>query len=333
MRQKATLEQIANQVGTSKITVSRALKGQSGVSDALRQQIWQIATSLGYEHQRLKQNGKKMQVAFLTPKRFYLATDSFYHVIYYHLNTLCNEQNFILSLYILEKDDEELGILPEGVKDSDGIIVGGEVSKMVLQAVSTTAKPYVVVDYDPLDNYSDCIIIDNFRIGAVLTEYLFQRGYNQIGFVGSCAQSSNVADRIMGYRKVLYTKKLPIHEDWIIDNYDKSTDNYMLNIKIPDSIPDAFICQCDRAAYYFMEQLKIQGIVIPDQVAIVSIDNTDLAASTTPSLTSMNIDKQLFAKEALKLLLEQRQGRTIVKRKYLNVELIERDSAPNKKQI
>lgn len=328
MKRKATLDQIAKQVGTSKITVSRALKGQSGVSESLRQQIWQVATSLGYEHQRLRSNGKKMHVAFLTPKRFYLATDSFYHVIYYHLNTLCIEQNIVLSLYILEKDDEELGNLPEGIGDSDGIIVGGEVSKMILQAVSTTAKPYVVVDYDPLDNHSDCIIVDNFRVGAVLTEYLYQKGYERIGFVGSYTLSSNVADRIMGYRKVLHTKNLPIHEEWIVDNYDKSTDNYILDSILPTTMPDAFICQCDRAAYYFMEQLKSKGIAIPDQVAIVSIDNTDLAAATIPTLTSMNIDKQLFAKEALKLLIEQRHGRTTVKRKYLNAQLIERDSTP-----
>lgn len=333
MKQKATLDQIAKQLGTSKITVSRALKGQSGVSDSLRQQIWQVASNLGYEHQRLKSNGKKMQVAFLTPKRFYLATDSFYHVIYYHLHTLCNEQNIILSLYILEKDDEELGNLPEGIENSDGIIVGGEVSKKILQAISVTAKPYVVLDYDPLDNHSDCIIVDNFRVGVVLTEYLFQRGYDRIGFVGSYALSSNVADRIMGYRKVLQTKNLPIQEDWIVDNYDKSTDNYILNSKLPDNMPDAFICQCDRAAYYFMEQLKSKGILVPDQIAIVSIDNTDLAASTIPALTSMNIDKQLFAKEALKLLIEQRQGRTKVKRKYLNAELIERDSTLKNKRV
>lgn len=326
MKRKATLDQIAKQVGTSKITVSRALKGQSGVSDSLRQQIWQVASSLGYEHQRLRSNGKKLQIAFLTPKRFYLATDSFYHVIYYHLNTLCIEQNIVLSLHILEREDERVGSLPEGVEESDGIIIGGEVTKKILQAVYETAKPYVVVDYDPLDNHSDCIVVDNFRVGAVLTDYLYQKGYERIGFVGSYALSSNVADRIMGYQKILHTKSLPFHEEWIVDNYDKSTDNYILDSILPDTLPDAFICQCDRAAYYFMEQLKGKGIVIPDQVAIVSIDNTSLAASTIPPLTSMNIDKQLFAKEALKLLMEQRQGRTSVKRKYLHTELIERDS-------
>ncbi|HHX11357.1 MAG TPA: LacI family transcriptional regulator, partial [Clostridiales bacterium] len=132
MKPKVTLEQIAKHVGTSKISVSRALKGQTGVSDSLRQEIWQVASSLGYQHQRLRSNGKKIQIAFLTPKRFYLATDSFYHVIYYHLNALCNEQNMVLSLYILEKEDEERGNLPDGIANCDGIIVGGEVSKQIL---------------------------------------------------------------------------------------------------------------------------------------------------------------------------------------------------------
>ncbi|WP_320129716.1 LacI family DNA-binding transcriptional regulator [uncultured Sphaerochaeta sp.] len=332
MGKKATLEQIAQQVGTSKITVSRALKGQSGVGDDLRQQIWQVASSLGYEHQRLRSNGRKLHIAFLVPKRFYLITDSFYHVIYYHLNILCNEQDLDLSLFIMEKDDEEQGRLVDGIEACDGIIVGGEVSRMAMQAVTKTARPYVVVDYDPMDDHSDCVIIDNYRIGAVLAEYLYQRGYGRIGFVGSLTQSSNIADRILGYRKILYTKHLTLQDEWLVDNYDKDTDNYLLDIRLPDPLPEAFICQCDRAAYYFMERLKSRGVQIPSQVAIVSIDNTEMAASTTPSLTSMSIDKRLFAIEALTLLQERRQGRTQVKRIYLDAQLVERDSAPKKER-
>jgi LacI family transcriptional regulator len=269
-----------------------------------------------------------MHVAFISPKRFYLVTDSFYHVIYYHLNTICGERNIKLSLFILERKDEEAGRLPDGLEHCDGIVVGGEVSHAVLSAIGNTGIPHVVVDYDPMDGHSDCVIIDNYRIGTILTEYLVQRGYNRIGFVGSYWQSSNIADRIFGYRKVLYYHHLPMDETWLVDNYDKETDNYLLDVRLPPDLPEAFICQCDRAAYYFMEKLKSEGIAVPERVALVSIDNTDLAASTTPPLTSMNLDKRLFADEALHLLDERLQGRTTVRRVYLETTLTERSSAP-----
>ena len=162
MVKKTTLDQIAQRMGTSKITVSRALKGQNGVSPELRQQILQISKEMGYEQRRLR-NTKKRRIAFLTPKRFYLVTDSFYHVIYYHLNNLCNEQNTDFSLFILEKEAENHGILPEGINSCDAIVIGGEVSAAIMNATAVLKKPYVVVDYDPMDDFSDCVVIDNYR--------------------------------------------------------------------------------------------------------------------------------------------------------------------------
>ncbi|MCH3916785.1 MAG: LacI family DNA-binding transcriptional regulator [Spirochaetia bacterium] len=330
MGKKTTLQQIAQKVGTSKITVSRALKGQEGVGDTLRKQIRQVASDLGYEQKRLHTGGHQIRVAFLTPKRFYLFTDSFYHVIYYHLNTICNEREMKLDLFIMEKEDEEKGSLPDGLDHYDGIIVGGEISRTIMNAINGISIPHVVVDYDPMDDHSDCVSIDNFRIGTILAEYLVRRGYRKIGFVGSYLQSSNIADRILGYRKVQYYHHLPNDESWLIDNYDKDTDNYLIDIPLPKELPEVFICHCDRAAYYFMERLKSLGISIPGQVAIVSIDNTELAASTKPPLTSMNIDKRLFASEALRLLEERIEGRNELKRIYLDTQLIERDSAPRR---
>jgi LacI family transcriptional regulator len=328
MKKRITIEQIAKKVGTSKITVSRALKGQDGVGIELRKKIIQVASDLGYEKNRLHTTGQK-QVAFLVPKRFFLLTDSFYHVIFYYLNTLCNDDSKI-SLFILEKDKEDKGLLPIVEEDFDGIIVGGEVSPKIIDAINQKSIPYVVIDNDSLDNFSDCVYIDNFRIGIELTDYLVKRGYKKIGFVGSCFQTSNITDRFLGYQKIQYYYHLPMKNSWIIDNYNDKTDSYLMDISLPEDLPEDFICQCDRAAYYFMESLKSQGIDVPNQVALVSIDNTELASSTEPKLTCVNIDKSLFAAEALRLLNERIEGRCERSRVCLDSKLIERDSAPCK---
>lgn len=330
MEKRTTIEQIAKKVGTSKITVSRALKGQDGVGTDLRNHIIQVATELGYEKKRLHPTGQR-QIAFLVPKRFFLLTDSFYHVIYYYINTLCNESDSKLALYILERHDEENGTLPADIDNYDGIIIGGEISPKAIDNIKKKSIPYVVIDDDSLDSTSDCIYMDNYKIGIKLTDYLVKRGYKKIGFVGSHAQTSNITDRYLGYKKIQYYYNLPMDDSWIIDNYNSKTANYVMDITLPNDLPEAFICQCDRAAYYFMESLKSQGIEVPKQVALVSIDNTELAGSTEPKLTSVNIDKNLFASEALRLLNERIDGRVEMKRVCLDSKLVERDSAPIKK--
>ena len=330
MEKRTTIEQIAKKVGTSKITVSRALKGQEGVGIDLRNHIIKTASDLGYEKKRLHSSGQK-QIAFLIPKRFFLSTDSFYHVIYYYLNTLCAESDSKLALFILEREKEDKGILPIEADNYDGIIVGGEVCPTIIDTINKKNTPYVIIENNSLDNVSDCIFMNNFRIGIELTDYLVKRGYKKIGFVGSYFQTSNITDRFLGYKKIQYYYQLPMDDSWIIDNYNNRTNSYIMDISLPEDLPEAFICQCDRAAYYFMESLRSHGIKVPDQVALVSIDNTELASSTEPPLTSVNIDKSLFASEALRLLNERIDGRTITERVCLDSKLIERNSAPIKK--
>lgn len=330
--QKATLDQIAARTGVTKITVSRALKGQSGVGEGLRKKIIQVAAELGYEYGRLRESPRTLRMAFVTPKRFFLSTDSFYHAIYYHLNALCHGARIDLSVFVIEREDEVAGRLPDRIDSADGLFLGGELGRPFLQALRGLAIPSVTIDYDDIEFPSDCVIIDNFRMGALAAEYLVKKGYGTIGFVGTSGHSSNIADRILGYRKVLERQGLPFHETWVVDNYDRASDNYVVQITLPDPLPEAFLCHCDRAAFYFIESLRSRGVAVPAQVAVVSFDNTELAAGTNPPLTSVEISKKDFAEAAFRLVLDRldNPGRP-VQRVYLDTAVVERDSVPDRK--
>lgn len=328
---KATLEQIAQRTGVSKITVSRALKGQSGVGDELRKKILQAASEVGYNSNRLRDSPRTLRMAFVTPKRFFLATDSFYHSIYYHLNALCHEAFVDLSVFVVEREEELRGALPARLEGVDALFLGGELARPFLDAVRKLGKPTVTIDYDDIDYPGDCVIIDNFRMGAQATEYLIKRGYTKLGFVGTRRHSSNIADRIMGYRKILDRDNLPFEDRWLVDNYDPVSDTYVMKVDLPEPLPEAFVCHCDRAAFYFMESLKSRGILVPDQVAVISFDNTELAGATNPALTSVDISKKDFADTAFRLVQERLdQPSRPAQRIYLNTSIIERASAPQR---
>jgi LacI family transcriptional regulator len=328
---KVTLARIAEQLGVSKITVSRALKGQPGVSETLRRETRGLAFELGFKYERLRSPRKgKGRFIFLVSKRFYLANDVFYHEIYYHLNSLCLTGNFELSVWILEKDVESRRLLPEDAGSADGIFIGGEVSEAVMREISTLHLPCVAIDFNIISGSISCVIIDNYLVGVIAAEYLYRQGYRKIGFIGSSSRTSSAFDRIHGFMKVMEQKKLQFRNDWFINNFDEQNDTYILNVPLPDELPEAFICYNDDTAYYFIEKLKSSGYRVPEDTAILSIDNTGLAASCTPPLTSINIDRRGFAKEALGLMMERLKGNTTVQRMYLNIDIVERDSVPVK---
>jgi LacI family transcriptional regulator len=328
---KITLAKIAEQLGVSKITVSRALKGQPGVSETLRREARSLASELGFKYERLRPlRERKGRFIFLVPKRFYLANDVFYHEIYYHLNLLCLTGNFELSVRILEKEAEFRGVLPEDAGSADGIFIGGEVSEAVVREISALHLPCVAIDFNVISGLMNCVIIDNYLVGVIAAEYLFKRGYRKIGFIGSYTRTSSASDRIHGFMKVVEQKKLYFQNDWLINNFDEQTDTYTLGVSLPGDLPEAFICYNDDTAYYFIEKLKSSGFRVPEDVAILSVDNTGLAASCTPPLTSINIDRCCFAKEALELMTEQLKGAASVRRVYLSPAVVERSSTPGK---
>jgi LacI family transcriptional regulator len=328
---RVTLAEIAGRLGVSTITVSRALKGQPGIGEGLRKEIRDLAAELGYQYERLHQGkDRKGRFVFIVPKRFFLAIDTFYHDIYYHLNALCMTAGRELAVAILEKDAELQGALPEGLSLAEGIFIGGEIADCALQAVVALGVPCVAVDFNVINGSVSCVTIDNYMVGVAAAEYLYKRGYRKIGFIGSFGRTTSATDRIHGFLRMVRQNELYFRDDWIIDNYDITTETYVMDRPLPDEMPEALISYNDRTSYYFIERLKNAGYRVPGDVAILSIDNTSLAASCTPALTCINISRRRFAGEALRLMMERLKGNTAVQRVYLNIDIVERDSVPAK---
>ena len=91
-------------------------------------------------------------------------------------------------------------------------------------------------------------------------------------------------------------------------------------------MPTAFVCHCDMAAHYLLATLNQHGYQCPEDVSIMSFDNTRLAETCCPALTSVDIDPRAFARLALDLLTDEKVRKTTT-RFYLPAALVERDSA------
>lgn len=329
MRNRTTLQDIAESLGITKVTVSRALKGQAGVGEALRREVEKKAEELGYSRSALHETDRTLNLAFITPKRFFLKTDHFYTDIYYILHRLCDQKKYRISLQIISPGMEDRLELPNNLMDTslNGLFVGGELSKKYLGKINALKLPTVIIDhYSPFSEFSH-VTVDNFYLGYKAALYLIERGHRNLGFVGQQDISSNVTDRILGIQKALTENDIGFREEWIIESHDPRTGLYSMDLHLPEELPTAFICHCDRAAYFLMETLKRRGLSVPDDISVLSFDDTEIAQETTPPLTSIRIDRRLFAEKGFELMEgmsedpQRDRGRV-----YLEAELVERDS-------
>lgn len=328
---KTTMQDIADHLNISKVSVSKALNGKEGISNELRRTIINTAQEMGYE--RLPTEAIN-RFAFVVSKHFFLETDAFYSEMYYRFSYQCLEMGCSATLVIVSNGDEENLRLPAllQMEEFSGIAVAGEMSDDFLRLLDKPGRPMVLMDFESRAVDANALLTDNYHWSSRITQKLVDLGHRKIGFVGQPGATNSITDRYFGYRRTLLNNGLPFQEDWVLVNNDLPTGLYTSNITLPADMPTAFVCHCDMAAHYLLATLNEHGYQCPEDVSIISFDNTRLAETCCPALTSVGIDTRAFARQALELLFNP-ELRNASNRLYLPATLVERKSVGPAKEV
>lgn len=107
LKKAVTLIDIAKACDTSNVTVSKALAGKSGVSDALREKIKQVADEMGYVGVKSTQNRGGNTIGVLIPSKFINPNGSFYWALYNAIVTRLKKENMFCIMENLDQEDED----------------------------------------------------------------------------------------------------------------------------------------------------------------------------------------------------------------------------------
>lgn len=328
---KTTMQDIADHLNISKVSVSKALNSKEGISNELRRTIINTAQEMGYERLPTETINR---FAFVVSKHFFLETDAFYSEMYYRFSYQCLEMGCSATLVIVSNGDEENLRLPAllQMEEFSGIAVAGEMSDDFLRLLDKPGRPMVLMDFESRAINASALLTDNYHWASRITQKLVDLGHRKIGFVGQPGATNSITDRYFGYRRTLLNNGLPFQEDWVLVNNDIPTGLYTSNIALPADMPTAFVCHCDMAAHYLLATLNQHGYHCPGDVSVISFDNTRLAETCCPALTSVGIDIRAFARQALELLLNEKLRRDS-SRVYLPATLVERMSVGPAKEV
>ena len=323
---KITLEKIAKDIGVSKVAVHKALHNKEGVSDELRDKIKEHADKLGYTVKSKTSEIKNKKFIFFVNQDFFMTlSEQYYSIIFNFLSSECGDTNSFLQIAFLE-DDNKLDKIKHVIASfhPDGIFFAGEVDNEIISYMNKIDIPSVYIDYyNPVFD-SNFVYVDNYHLSYTLTHYLIKKGHTKIGFVGDITQTSSIADRFFGFRKAMNEANLSIEPDWHVNiNIEKNYDVYDLEFR---NMPTAFVCHCDAAAQWVYTYLGIKGLKIPDDVSIISFDNTLLCNNLVPKLTSAGANKEQFAKKAFSVMTSCIRNPNKKQQLQVKTELIERES-------
>ena len=302
LKKAVTLIDIAKACDTSNVTVSKALAGKSGVSDALRAKIKQVADEMGYVGVKSTQNRGGNTIGVLIPSKFINPNGSFYWALYNALVTRLKKENMYCIMENLDQEDEDRLMLPHCIEDKQvsALISLGQLSEDYAKLLNDNVKDLVLLDYYVPSLELDAVVTNGYSGGYKLASYLIKMGHKKIGYIGNKFATTSIFDRYMGYVKAMIEHGYEVNEKWRIDDRDKRD---FITMTFPeDDMPTAFVCNCDEAAYRAIRQLRGMGYNIPEDISIVGFDDLPFGTMMDPPLTTMRILKKRMGQLAVERL-------------------------------
>lgn len=305
------LGDIAEELGVSIVSVSNALKGKKGVREELRLEILRKAEEMGYEMPEVsvkKEEVSSGRIGVVIAERYVKEYPSFYMDVYKQVAQAAVRQGNLTVLEIIdasrEKLEQRFGLFSD--IEIQGIIVIGEMNpEFICQIKENIAVPVVCTDFYQPDGDMDYIVSDSFRGMGLLTQKLIDAGHKDIAFVGSPRVTNSIMDRYMGYCKALKVNGLRENRDWLIPDRREDGYGYVIDFELPEKLPTAFVCNCDKCAGILIDKLRRKGIRVPEDISVVGFDHSYSAAEDGLSLTTYENDEKALAQISVNTLMRR----------------------------
>ena len=308
--EKVTMKDIADALNISRVTVSKAFNNQAGVSDALRETIFDKARELGYTKLPYQAQTGSQAPAAQEERTVALVVSRpessfFWTGIIHRMAQELSEYNINLMYVYVPSTFTRDFVLPSVLFGStlSGIAVVNVYDPVILGMVNDLPGPKVFLDTIPslTDRklHGDLILIEGFRTESEITDLLIQDGHTDIGFLGDINYAQTNKERYLGYRDSMDRNGLPIRPEFCLTH---SIDVFSYAGEISralDSLsdwPTAFVCASDYVAHFAQQYLDENSRKLPHPVTLTGFDNTDEYPNVRGRIITANVPTGLLGK-------------------------------------
>ena len=331
VRGSVTIEEVAAAAGVSWSTVSRVVNGSTAVSPGALESVTRAIAELNYVPNRAARSLASRQthaIALIVPEdttRFF--GDPFFAAIVSGINARLSRSDYVLNLFIANDDpgDKTTSYVRSGAVDG-AIVVSHHTSDTFIDRIAS-AVPVVYGGRPVRERERDYYVdVDNVRGGHDATTYLIERGHRNIATITGPLTMPAGVDRLQGYRDALAAWELP--EGAIVDG-DFTADggaDAMRRILETGERPDAVFVASDLMARGALTAIVAAGLRVPADIAVLGFDDSPVATSVSPPLTTMRQPSFAQGERMATVLLDLLAGRHPRHVTILETELVVRES-------
>lgn len=324
----ATIKDVAVEAGVSISTVSRVINNSLLVTEEKRNKVMQAIKKVGYEIPR------RIAIRGIKNKIILVITTMFSRPLLDGFRLAANEMGYVVLFELLDDSpdtyDQCTDVLRLLEKDIlCGVILVNVMSKSEKVAALFGSLPVVQVgEYYPFDP-TYVVLTDDEKASYEMTSLLIEKGKRKIAYTALEDNFLFNLNRIEGYRNALQRYGLEQKPEYIYRaDYSieggRDAARYFLSLS---ERPDAICCVVDTIAVGCVKELISQGIRIPDDIAVTGFDDSYMAETIIPEITTVAQSYHEISAEAIRCLDLIIQGKSNIGRKIIIPHtLIERET-------
>ena len=332
-----TIKDVATLAGVSPSTVSRTCKNNPSISEETKERVRKAMAELGYEpnfqaSNLASQNSRTIGIILpASAKEVY--ENSFYLEAIQGISHYCNGRQYMTTIVTGQDETEILNAVRSMSRSGkvDGfIILYSKKDDPVIDYLFNEGLLYILIGKaTQYTNQTIYIDNDNLLAGREAAEYLYQLGHRRIAYLGSDSSLMFSADRKAGYQLALASHQLPVRPEYCVEvkNVSENNEEAIRGLLMQKDRPTAILVSDDILAVSLERVCLENHLAIPEDLSIISFNNSLFARLTSPQLTSIDIGAGQLGSEAASQIINHIENPNLLATKIIVPHhLIERDS-------
>lgn len=315
-KRRPTLQDIADRVGATKMTVSRCLRGADNVSEKMRERIFAVAEEIGYIPNRapdILSKATSRAIGVLLPS----LTNQVFADVVKGVESVTEPAGYHLMM-------AHYGYSPEVEERSLSALLSYNVDALILsesqhtqrsrRMLETAGVPTIELMDTHLPPFEQAVGFDNVQASYDMVSEMIRRGRKHVVYLGVRLDTRTI-QRQDGYVRAMEEHGL----EPIILRFEQRSSYSVgatLMARILEEHPEAdgIFCTNDDVAIGAFFECQRRGIPVPEKMAIVGFHGHDVGQVMTPRLASVVTPREAIGRRAADVLLERLQGADVSQR-------------------
>lgn len=335
MKPNTTIYDIAEKLGITAATVSRALNDNPKISKKTRELVLKTAKELNYQRNNLAlalKSGSSKNIGVVVP---YINRNFFSSVIRGIEEELYPKGYQTIICQTHEDEAKEKAIFNSLINNNiDGILIS--ISKNTVntdhyEKAKRAKTPIVFFDRKKDIEGISSVSIDDFEGGYNATEHLIKTGHDKIAHISGDLKLDIYTNRYEGYKKALEDYNIPFNPNYLFEtssSIDAGKKMAKKILKLKDK-PNGIFCAGDFVALGLIQELNSDKKIVPQEIGVVGFGNEPFTELVEVSMSTIDQNPYKMGKTTASVLLEQIEdtSSSIEKKVILESKLIPRESS------